>query len=483
MNINDINKELACRDFWEFASHISTRDEASGEVRKFPDYMYLRGLHSDIERSRETVVLKSRQMMVSWYCVSRQLWRAVKAYWTGGVYGGGMASKREDDAKELLSRFMFMYNSMPAWLKPPILEQNQTTIVFSPTVKVMAFPSSANIGRTFTLSELLLDEAAYLPQAREMWLGLYPTLGEKSKAVLASTPNGKFNIFYDLWSQDNGFTKSRIHYSDHPDRDATWVAKAKRGYTNPEDWEREMELSFAGYAGKRVYGSFSGTTHIREFDIKSVPCKVVYRGWDFGYHFPACVWVMKDDKDVYRVAKELLGKDISIDRFAKQVLDISKAAFSNYEFRDFCDPAGAQLKDTVTVNNEKSSVEVLRNMGINPEFRHTNILEGLEQIRQLLQIRADGNTGLVVSTKCQDIIDGFQGGYHYPDKDVPGEVPEKDGYYDHLMDALRYIVVNARVKPEQVTFPKAFNAGLGFTTGGRGRQVQPQPFSRSRRVG
>ena len=432
-------------------------------VRPFPDYGYLHKLHSDIEANKETIILKSRQMMVSWYCVARQLWRAMGAYWRRGVYSGGMASKREDDAKELLSRFCFMLDHLPDWLRPKILSQNQTTLQFSEQVRVMAFPSSANIGRTFTLSELLLDEAAYLPQAREMWLGLFPTLGTKSKAVIASTPNGKFNLFYDLWSAENDFGKTRIHYSEHPERDAAWADTARKGYTRPEDWDREMELSFSGFSGKRVYGGFDRTTHVRDISFTPKPSGIVYRGWDFGYHFPACVWLTKDDKDRYIILRELLGRDISIDKFARQVIDISKAEFGGTLFRDFCDPAGAQTKDVVTVNSEKSSVDVLRGLGVNPEFRFTNINEGLERVRELMAIRADGNTGLIVSERCGDMIDGFLGGYHYPDKDVPGELPEKDGYYDHLMDAFRYVIVNAVVKPDILKPPKAINAGIGMT--------------------
>lgn len=432
-------------------------------MRPFPSFAYLGELHSAIEANKETIILKSRQMMVSWYCVARELWRAVGAYWRKGVYLGGMASKREDDAKELLARFCFMLERLPDWLRPHVRSQNQTTIEFTEQVRVMAFPSSANIGRTFTLSELLLDEAAYLPQAREMWLGLYPTLGKASKAVIASTPNGKFNLFYDLWSAENGFGKVQIHYSQHPERDEAWAIEAKKGYTRQEDWDREMELSFSGFAGKRVYGLFERVTHVRDVAYTPSQSKVIYRGWDFGYHYPACVWMTKDDRDRYIVLRELLGRDITIDRFARQVLDISAAEFGSAIYRDFCDPAGAQTKDVVTANSEKCSVDVLRGMGLSPEFRPTNIIDGLEQVRQLLGIRADGNTGLIVSSRCTDLIDGFLGGYHYPDKDVPSELPDKDGFYDHLMDAMRYIVVNMVQKPDITKPMKSVNAGIGMT--------------------
>jgi hypothetical protein len=52
---------------------------------------------------------------------------------------------------------------------------------------------------------------------------------------------------------------------------------------------------------------------------------------------------------------------------------------------------------------------------------------------------AYGEPKLFIHPRCAKLIKAMQG-YHYPPGG--GEVPEKDGEFDHLIDALRYHFVN-----------------------------------------
>jgi hypothetical protein len=70
-----------------------------------------------------------------------------------------------------------------------------------------------------------------------------------------------------------------------------------------------------------------------------------------------------------------------------------------------------------------------------------------------------------VSPECQIFINGFSGAYEY---DENGQ-PKKDGYYDHLFDALRYIAYmdksNNAVKEaiwKRKTIRKPRNAYTGY---------------------
>ena len=51
--------------------------------------------------------------------------------------------------------------------------------------------------------------------------------------------------------------------------------------------------------------------------------------------------------------------------------------------------------------------------------------------------RSDGFIKLKVDSNCGLIIDGFLGGYC---RDEDTDEPVKDGYYEHIFDALRYLV-------------------------------------------
>ena len=104
----------------------------------------------------------------------------------------------------------------------------------------------------------------------------------------------------------------------------------------------------------------------------------------------------------------------------------------------FCDPAGAGQNDVTGT----STVRELRSLGIATKYRRSTILEGIELIRRAIR-SGDGKSSLVISPNCPRLIEAMQC-YHYPDAgQAPGgELPLKDGVYDHPIDALRYFFIN-----------------------------------------
>jgi hypothetical protein len=55
---------------------------------------------------------------------------------------------------------------------------------------------------------------------------------------------------------------------------------------------------------------------------------------------------------------------------------------------------------------------------------------------------------MLVDKSCRILIDGLLGGYHYPERS-PGqanndnfEVPFRDGYYEHVCNAVEYVAIN-----------------------------------------
>jgi len=426
---------------------VRTIDESVGQLRPFPDpdeYPYLKTLHDAIHHNNMTIILKARQMFVSYLLVADGLWRAFCSdKKMGEVFGGLIVSKREDDVKYLISRVKEMYHSLPlGWqVYNPISVESQVRIAFKRGGELRGLPASENIGRTHTASWVLLDEGAFLPFARQMWAGLVSTVGATGKVIMPSTPNGKFNFFHDVWNGENTFKKVFLHWSDHPFRDEKWKYKMKPEI-DPNDqgiWDQEMEGSFITQAGKKVYPEFSRSIHVREFADDKGSKDIIYRSWDFGFHHPACLWLKENGRDQMCVLMEYMGEDVSTREFARKVLELSEAQFPNARWKDVCDIAGRQ-KQSISDKNEKSDVDVLHSMGIYPAANKINIRTGLELVHQALKMRADGHPGLLVDSGCETLIDGFLGGYHYPDRESPGETPEKDGYYDHVHDCLRYLV-------------------------------------------
>ncbi|MEN6333197.1 MAG: hypothetical protein ABFE01_02990 [Phycisphaerales bacterium] len=206
-------------------------------------------------------------------------------------------------------------------------------------------------------------------------------------------------------------------------------------------WESEM-LCVRPSSENVVFGEFDPAIHVRPVDYD--PNLPLYRTLDFGFVNPfVCLWVQVDNEGTVRVIDEYIRSRSTIDVHAKEMKARTPCSEEQVA-ATYCDPAGSGSNDVTGT----SSVRELRGLGIPVKFRRSTILEGIELIRR--SVRAgDGSTSLAISPRCPRLIEAMEC-YHYPDnvRAASGELPFKDGVYDHPIDALRYFFIHAR-RPTQ----------------------------------
>lgn len=238
---------------------------------------------------------------------------------------------------------------------------------------------------------------------------------------------------------NNKFTVLRVHYSSDPDKNTPeWKEIASRGMP-PLGWLREYEIDYESYEGKVFFPEFNEYNIAKE-NVKYKDRETIYRGWDYGFHHPCCIITKLNEFDQWVWLKVILGEDEGIFDFGRRIRDYCFANYPGAGFIDADDIAGTQVSD----KSEHTSREILESLGIYPTGQKQEIREGAEIIRQKLAIRVDGKPGLLVNPDQSQLIDGFKGGLHYhkPKEGAPfQEFYEKDGYYDHMFDAARYIAV------------------------------------------
>ncbi|MHC4642812.1 MAG: hypothetical protein ACYS32_14305 [Planctomycetota bacterium] len=201
-------------------------------------------------------------------------------------------------------------------------------------------------------------------------------------------------------------------------------------------WESEM-LCKKPSLENVVFDEFDDNRHVRQVDYD--PNLPLYRALDFGFVNPfVCLWIQVDGTGVVRVIDEYVRSRATIDVHIEEIKSRSPGGESRVA-ATFCDPAGAGVNDVTGT----SVVRELRMMGIRARFRRSGILEGIELIRRAVRA-GDGKSRLIISRRCQQLIEAMQC-YHYPEPGsiaAAGELPLKDGVYDHPIDALRYFFVN-----------------------------------------
>jgi len=213
----------------------------------------------------------------------------------------------------------------------------------------------------------------------------------------------------------------------------------------PEAAKRKYLLGKTGFSvsGKPYYTGFKEPIHTGEFE--HLPDKPLIVGWDFGFHFPAALITQIDLKDRWLWLREYLGRDITIDKFADFIIEQLGIFYPGTHIIHCGDPAAWQVSD----KSEMTSAQILKSKGINLITRQSTYRQRKEIIEgKLCRLAGDRPTMMLDKRYCKISIDGFLGGYHYPVKreaqqfEGKFELPFKDGFYEHLMNAGEYIAVN-----------------------------------------
>ncbi len=223
-------------------------------------------------------------------------------------------------------------------------------------------------------------------------------------------------------------------------------AKKANGYLSVDDcitqmrrasracWEAEM-LCKRPSRQNAVFEEFNRDVHVERVDFD--PNLPLYRAIDFGFVNPfVCLWIQVDQSGAVRVIDEYVRSRATIDVHAEQIKSLTPIPEEQVA-ATFCDPAGRSVNDVTGT----SAVRELRAMGIALRSRRSGILEGIELIRRAIR-SGEGRSSLIISPRCRRLIEAMEC-YHYPDSGkTTSELPQKDGLYDHPVDALRYFFIN-----------------------------------------
>lgn len=421
---------IKCREnpYVFFCKYLYTVERKKGKM-KFPEYPYLKKLVDVLKKERLVVILKSRQMLISWTVTAFVVWDMLFNRNSDNLF----ISKRKDEAIELLRRAKYIFDNLPEWMKPEIGVNTKSVFELKEkNSRIISLPATPDIGRTYSPNRVFADEMAFIPHDREIFSSLQPALDGGGAFIGVSTSNGPNTKHAELLLgvPENGWKRIDIHYALNPEKNETWKKEAKKGISE-EDWKREQEMDLYS-CGNLVYEIFNESDHIIYYSI----CETMrtFRGIDFGYHTPVVLWGQLTSDDKLIIFDEWVGDNNTTEEMIEAIKMIDKKHGIDEENVEmtYCDPAGSAKNDEGI-----SPVEKLKEAGIKVNFRSSGVLAGVNLVREKLR-SADGRISLLVSKNCERLISDFRG---YRKKEKSDE-PKKDGITDHTMDALRYMVIN-----------------------------------------
>jgi len=195
--------------------------------------------------NRFNIIVKSRQLGLSTLVAAYAVWLAV-FYKDKNVL---VIATKLAVAMNFIKKVKVALRSMPPWLMiPEIIGNNKQSVEFSNGSTIKAIPTSDDAGRSEALSLLIIDEAAFVRNFDELWMGLYPTLSTGGRAIVLSTPNGVGGQYYDLYMKaeagENDFHPVKLPWSVHPERDDHWFDTEAKNM-NEKQIAQELMCDFA----------------------------------------------------------------------------------------------------------------------------------------------------------------------------------------------------------------------------------------------
>jgi hypothetical protein len=155
-------------------------------------------------------------------------------------------SRGKDEADEMLRRVRVLYERMPAWLKdrcPLAKPPNMSEMEWANGSRAKSLAATQNAGSSWTASLVILDEAAKLQFADELYTALKPTIDGGGQLVVLSSARGVGNLFHKLWTRAasgvSGFKAIFLPWRARPGRDQAWYDARVAESPDPDTVKQE----------------------------------------------------------------------------------------------------------------------------------------------------------------------------------------------------------------------------------------------------
>jgi len=327
---------------------------------------------SKFHSNRFVIINKSRQLGISTLVAGYALWLML---FNKNKTVLCIATKQET-AKQMVDKVQFMYQSLPTWIKGPLkpLSDNKLSLELANGSKIIATSAASDAGRSYAVSLLIIDEAAFIEGIDKIYTSIKPTIATGGGIIALSTPNGIGNWFHQTYTKikPNDFYPIELKWDLHPDRvapiDPGWEER-ERANMSPREFAQEYNCDFLG-SGNSVVDpeilTFYEQTYILE------PIERRFMGGDFW------IWKYPDYTKPYIVCADVARGDGS-DNSAFHIID-AESCEQVAEYRSQIDTRtfGNMLVSVATEWN--NALLVVENANIGWDVINTIIEKGYQNL-------------------------------------------------------------------------------------------------------
>ncbi len=240
----------------------------------FSPYAYQAHLLED--RSPRRLILKARQTGISNAVAIEALHTAITRPDSTEVF----VSKNQEAAAVLIRYCQHTLNGLKN--PPKLVNENQSRLSFPNGSQIISLPATPSTGRSIAATDVYLDEFAFTQYDALIYESIIGTISTGGSLTILSTPNGRNNLFFRLWSGLEGGDWSRhsIHWSDCPRYDEAWGERTKASMTR-QSFAQEYDLDFVA-SGDAVFDTDDLARCKDGWNPDPAGCERYINAWDIG---------------------------------------------------------------------------------------------------------------------------------------------------------------------------------------------------------
>jgi phage FluMu gp28-like protein len=175
--------------------------------------------------------------------------------------------------------------------------------------RIISLPASPDTVRGFS-GNVFLDEFAFHTDSQEIWQAMYPTVTRGYKVRVTSTPNGKQNMFYDLWTHNERFAKHRTDIHEAVEQGLRVDVEALReGIADPDSWAQEFQCRFldeaTAYITYAMITACESDAATKEYSAENPPTPPISKGGQGGDLYLGVDVGRKHDLTVFWLVEKL----------------------------------------------------------------------------------------------------------------------------------------------------------------------------------
>ena len=315
---------------------------------------------------------------------------------------------------------------------PPeyIAKTNETSLtlrLINGSVIALKGAEKPNNLRGRALDFVVLDEFADMRP--EAWYEVIrPSLSDRQGgALFIGTPKGR-NHFYDLWAKAKdgakdweSFQYTTLQGGNVPPEEI----EAARADLDERTFQQEYEAAFVTYQGLIYYG-FNREESVLDMGDDN---GTLHIGMDFNLDPMSAVICIRKGGKLYAI-DEIVMYGSNTDEMVAEIKD----RYGNRNIIIYPDPASRQRK---TSAGGRTDLSILQNAGFSVKAKNSHALvrDRINAVNSRL-LSGDGERHLFVSPKCKQTIKSLERQTYKEGTSVPN----KDDGFDHMNDALGYLI-------------------------------------------